>query len=269
MSRSTPRKSRHRRHPSGGGPRIIAASDYESDAAHYMEQRDSLAGPAAPVSRDNNEMNFRVLSRYVPNLRAILSIAANAVIYNFAQGTAGTSEQPAQQWEKSGYEGTMFVCEMESLSVASLDGNQYAVPQYCIFILNRRGPDNFQVNLLRVSECEDMDSLMILGTEEDHTTVGPSGQPQGERKVVGLWIHPDKVNTRETNTSVILALWKQCRDTISQLAIGFGMPQNAGFPAPGSSGQAEPEYVPAEEVAPPTGRRLSITDLFGQKIGNG
>ncbi len=146
MSRATPRKSRHRQQLSlgvsslGPGSRVIAASDYESDAAQYLEAHDTL--PFAPLpQRTNTELNLSVLQRYLPSIRSIVSIAANAVVYIFTPAT--------QSWDKSGVEGTLFVCEQEPLIVA---GRSW--PRACVFVLNRKALDNVVVDLAKVSDCE-------------------------------------------------------------------------------------------------------------------
>ncbi|KAH6641275.1 Swi5-domain-containing protein [Chaetomium tenue] len=89
MSRQTPRKSRHRHHASNSGPRQVAASDYESDAAQYMENRETMPLSNAQPARDNTELSLRVLRRYQPSIRSIMAIAANAVAYNFLEATQG------------------------------------------------------------------------------------------------------------------------------------------------------------------------------------
>ena len=99
MSHPTPRKSRHRQQPSGGGARTVAASDYESDAPQYLAAPN--LPPQSTVARlSNTELNLSVLRRYLPSIRSIVSIAANAVVYTISPTTG--------QWEKSGVEGTLL-----------------------------------------------------------------------------------------------------------------------------------------------------------------
>lgn len=237
MSRLTPRKSRHRHQPSGGGPRTVAASDYESDAAHYLEARDLPPAPHLP-HRSNTELNLSVLRRYLPSIRSIVSIAANAVVYNISP--------TAQTWEKSGVEGTLFVCEQEPVSVSG-----HLMPRACVFVLNRRGLDNLVVELCRASECEVTDELITFNVESTGSTsgadtgVGPASEE--DTRVIGLWIHADQDDTREVNAAIIQNVWRQSRLSAT-LSEAEDREEQAG-------------------VTGDTGRRLSITELFGQRNG--
>ncbi|CEI65963.1 unnamed protein product [Fusarium venenatum] len=180
MSRQTPRKQRHTRQPSN---RIPAVSDYESDAAVIHTDY------APPPPRTNTELNLSVLQRYLPSIHTILSIAANAVIYTF--------NSTSESWEKSGVEGTMFVCAQ---SPSSEDPAQQ--PRACVFVLNRRGLDNVIVDLSRVSHAEVSGELVIMKVEGDWE--------EGD-KVLGVWIHNDKDETREMNAAIIQEAWKIAR----------------------------------------------------------
>ncbi|KAL9572566.1 hypothetical protein ACKAV7_003399 [Fusarium commune] len=180
MSRQTPRKARHSRQPSN---RIPAVSDYESDAAAIH------ADYAPPPPRTNTELNLSVLQRYLPSIHTILSIAANAVIYTF--------NSASESWEKSGVEGTMFVCAQSPLPE---DPGQR--PRACVFVLNRRGLDNVIVDLSRVTHAEVSGELVIMKVE---------GEWQEGDKVLGVWIHNDKDKTREVNAAIIQEAWKIAR----------------------------------------------------------
>ncbi|KAF5245825.1 hypothetical protein FAUST_1612 [Fusarium austroamericanum] len=215
MSRQTPRKPRHSRQPSN---RIPVVSDYESDAAAIHNDY------APPPPRTNTELNLSVLQRYLPSIHTILSIAANAVIYTF--------NSTSESWEKSGVEGTMFVCAQ---SPSSEDPAQQ--PRACVFILNRRGLDNVIVDLSRVSHAEVSGELVIMKVEGDWE--------EGD-KVLGVWIHNDKDETREMNAAIIQEAWKIAR--------------SAG-PVETTQG---PEAGPAMQAM---GRRLSLSDLFGTANG--
>ncbi|OAQ66267.1 Dcp1-like decapping [Pochonia chlamydosporia 170] len=210
MSRQTPRKARHTRQPSN---LIPAVSDYESDAAaihsHY----------APPPPRTNTELNVSVLQRYLPSIQAILSIAANAVVYTFDSDSAS--------WDKSGIEGTMFVCAQSPLPESHL-------PRACVFVLNRRALDNLVIDLARVSHVEIAGELVILKVE---------GNWEEGDKVIGLWIHNDKDETREINGAMIQESWKVAR-------------------VEGAGEEPGPEAGPAMQAI---GRRLSLSDLFGKQ----
>lgn len=217
----TPRKQRHRgphhHHPTP----LNQVSDYESEA--YVKE------PAIPPpTRTNTELNLSVLRRYNPSIASILSIAANAVIYIFTPST--------QSWEKSGVEGTLFVCSQEP----SHNGGE----RYCAVVLNRRGLENFNVDLARVQDVEISAELLIvrLLSEEEQEGV----------KVVGIWLHEDKDGTREINAALIKSCWEKAhQNRVVENAYGQGAQQEAfsyGEPQLGGMG----------------GRRLSMRELFAQ-----
>ncbi|KAG6012523.1 hypothetical protein E4U54_007493 [Claviceps lovelessii] len=213
MSRQTPRRPRHTRHPSN---LIPAVSDYESDAAAIH------ASYAPPPPRTNTELNVNVLQRYLPSIQTILSIAANAVVYTF--------DSDSTSWDKSGIEGTMFVCAQTPLP----ETNQ---PRACVFVLNRRALDNLIVDLARVSHVEISGELVIFKIE--------GNREEGE-KVIGLWIHNDRDETRQVNGATIQESWKVAR--LSSLDEDQGPDVGA-------------EAGPAIQAI---GRRLSVRDLFGR-----
>ncbi|PTD12741.1 hypothetical protein HYE67_009927 [Fusarium culmorum] len=107
------------------------------------------------------------------------------------------TELNLSSWEKSGVEGTMFVCAQ---SPSSEDPAQQ--PRACVFILNRRGLDNVIVDLSRVSHAEVSGELVIMKVEGDWE--------EGD-KVLGVWIHNDKDETREMNAAIIQEAWKIAR----------------------------------------------------------
>ncbi|KAH6995078.1 hypothetical protein EDB80DRAFT_728571 [Ilyonectria destructans] len=217
MSRPAPRKARHSRQPSN---RIPAVSDYESDAAAYSSMHNAYA---PPPPRTNTALNLSVLQRYLPSIHTILSIAANAVIYTFGSESGS--------WDKSGVEGTMFVCAQSPLPE---DPNHR--PRACVFVLNRRGLDNVIVDLARVTHVEISGELVIMRVE---------GEWEEGEKVLGVWIHNDKDETREVNAAMIQESWKIAR----------------------SAGPVEAQGPEAGPAMQAMGRRLSLSDLFGKASG--
>ncbi len=212
MSRATPRKAKHNRQPSNIIP---AVSDYESDAAAFQQSYEP------PPPRNNTELNVSVLRRYLPSIHSILSIAANAVVYTF--------DSDSESWNKSGIEGTLFVCTQ-----APLAGDPNNRPRACVFVLNRRGLDNVIVDLARVSHVEIMGELVILRVEGDWE--------EGE-KVLGIWIHNDREETRETNGAMIQECWSVARSA-------------------GTVEVQRPEAGPAMQAI---GRPLTLNELFSSQ----
>ncbi|KAK4139795.1 uncharacterized protein C8A04DRAFT_40431 [Dichotomopilus funicola] len=249
MSRQTPRKSRHRHHGSSGGPRQIPASDYESDAAQYMENNQHNQHSQLPPARDNNELSLRVLRRYQPGVRSIMAIAANAVAYTFSETTQG--------WEKHGAEGTMFVCEQEPVIAPT----SQVLPRVCVFVLNRRSMENLVIDLLRVTDCEVVGELIVFRLEDDSNNNTSNGNHQAgggveegpKKKILGLWIHADESNTREMHATLILAAWQEGRlafDAYIQAATA-GIVDNSGY-------TPEPQSVDVAGHESPAGKRLSM-----------
>lgn len=280
MNKTTPRKSRHRHHPSSGtitrAAAAAAISDYESDAAaHYIDYSGAEAVPPLPADlpqRTNTELNLSVLRRYQPDVRAIVSIAANAVVYAFSAASQG--------WDKTGAEGTLFVCEREPLWVAaaSAGGGEEAraFPQACVFILNRRGLDNVIVDLARVSHCEITPELTIFKMDEDGSPAGGGvGDPEngnGASQVVGVWLHADEDDTRETNAAIIQNLWSQVRAAAEDLEMAQQTEpgkQGAAIAAAPGRGYDTSATGAAAAAQQETGKRISLSQLFGQGGGGG
>ncbi|KAK4041301.1 hypothetical protein C8A01DRAFT_45546 [Parachaetomium inaequale] len=240
MSRATPRKSRHRHHASNSGPRQVPASDYESDAAQYLENRETMAPPNPQPARDNTALSLRVLRRYQPSIRSILAIAANAVAYNFLEATQG--------WEKHGAEGTMFICEQEPIVAPT----GQVLPRVCVFVFNRRSMDNLAIDLLRVTDCEVVGELIVFRLEDDAAAGSDNQGEQGTaaKKILGLWIHADETNTREVHASLILGAWQQGRqafDAYIQAATTGALGNGALAAEPQTSSDSSP---PSIEMAP-------------------
>jgi Dcp1-like decapping family len=214
-----------------------------------MEAREMERAPHLP-GRSNTDLNLSVLRRYLPDIRSILSIAANAVVYLFSETT--------QNWDKTGMEGTMFVCEQDPIVTAT----GQTLPQICVFVLNRRGLDNLVVDLMRVSDCEMAQELIIFRLEEDEGSES-NGSEDGpaEKKVLGIWIHADEDDTREVNMTIIRGAWQQARSALDNL-IASAEEEEADNGAAVSDGQTE---IPGQS-GQSGGRRLSITELFGQRI---
>ena len=136
-------------------------SDYDTDTAHITDAAQSID---PPPTRTNTELNLLVLRRYVPNVERIMSIAPFAVVYLFSPET--------QQWEKSGVEGTLFVCQ--------LSGGNYL--RYNVVILNRKSLDNFITELVSGEDIEITEEYVILQVIGD----------DGTTNIYGLWIFSEE-----------------------------------------------------------------------------
>ena len=171
----TPRKAKQRQpQPHAANP----VSDYDSDF-NIPSVEDA---PIPLPTRTNTELNLSVIKRHLPNAVSIVSLASYAVVYVFSQ--------ISQQWEKHGTEGTLFVCEL--LPTPS------ATARYAVLVLNRRGLDNFQLELLNSDDIEITEEYVILQEHGD----GDSN------KAYGLWIFTEPepsstAHTKEVNAKII------------------------------------------------------------------
>ncbi|OLN96706.1 mRNA-decapping enzyme 1B [Colletotrichum chlorophyti] len=230
MSRPTPRKrGGHNRHPSASAsiPRPVQ-SDYESDAAHYLDTHPMPDPNPALFNRTNTDLNLSVLRRYLPSINSTLSIAANAVVYTFNPTLPG--------WDKTGIEGTYFLCTQDPVPGTP-------TPRACIFVLNRRGLENVILDLSDVADFEVMDEIFIFRLR------GALAGEEGN-KVMGIWIHADKDDTRVMNSALITEMLKCVRATEEH--------NTAGGPT------QQEELGPAMQAI---GRKLSLSDLFGSQNG--
>ncbi|KAK8030073.1 hypothetical protein PG993_011364 [Apiospora rasikravindrae] len=214
-------------------------SDYESDTASYMASHPPPS-TASLAQRTNTDLNLSVLQRYLPSITQIKSQAANAVVYTFSA--------ELNSWDKSGIEGTMFVCAQNVDATprsSALGFQQGAQSKGCIFVLNRRGLNNMILDLSDVEAIEASEELLIfkLNGETD----------EGLPRVVGLWIHADEESTRSTNTRIIQEMWDRIREMESII--------NAQGTASAVPGQVAADYGPAMQAI---GRKVSLSDLFGR-----
>lgn len=166
----------------------VGVSDYESDIYYSFpdaQQQQLQQLQSAPPSRTNEELNNAVLRRHNPEIASILSLAPYVVVYVF--------NPESQQWEKTGIEGSMFVCQLVP--------EAYGQERYSVFVLNRRGLNNFDLHLTDENNVEITDEFVIL----------KSGNDSGEEKIYGLWIYSEPppnstAETRKINAQVI----KEC-----------------------------------------------------------
>ena len=135
-----------------------AVSDYESDA--FIAEKVELPS----VSRSDHELNLSVLKRHDPNVIALHYVSPYAVVYIF--------NPTSEKWEKSGIEGSTFVCGL----AANLECDQRS----SVMVLNRRGLDNFSIEVKSTHEIEVTDEYIILQSEQD-----------GQLQVYGLWVYSE------------------------------------------------------------------------------
>ncbi|KAL8804571.1 MAG: hypothetical protein Q9182_002486 [Xanthomendoza sp. 2 TL-2023] len=140
-----------------------------------------------PPQRTNAELNLSVLQRHLPSTTSIVSIAPYAVVYFF------TSTPPnGAAWEKSGIEGTLFVCRQKPES-----GNGGGGERYSVVVLNRKGLNDFICPLSGDIDFEAGYIILRSTIDED-----------GEESIWGLWIFEEDEGSstagmREVNARII------------------------------------------------------------------
>ncbi|KAK6439160.1 hypothetical protein LTR95_004632 [Oleoguttula sp. CCFEE 5521] len=229
--------------------RAAAPQSHAPIPSDYDTEDPSLPLPPPPKCR-NSELNLLVLRRYLPALTSIISIAAFAVVYTFSPSTS--------TWEKTGQEGTLFLCQL-----ASEDGS----PRFSVVVLNRKGLENFVVEI----QGEDM----VQVEEED-----------GEGKVYGLWVFSEEGEIPTTLERMSGAMRECARLAEGAGAVGEEMQgeedgyededqtEEEGYEenyetAFSHDGAAQPAYEMAPPVAQPAlagpgGQRIDLLKLFSQ-----
>lgn len=221
----TPRKLKQRYSQSHITQQPYQPSDYESDVNYVSD------APPPPPTRTNAELNLSVLRRHDPAIASILSIAPYAVVYIFSPAS--------QQWEKSGIEGTLFVCQ--------LSPSELGAERYSVVVLNRRSMDNFRVELLDGSDVDITEDYVILQSSDD------DGNPQ----VYGLWIFSEPPPSSTANSRSINA------QIIQECAIQAQTTRKMAEQSSQADGQLGEEFEIVESE--PMGRQLSLKELFGQQ----
>jgi hypothetical protein len=232
----TPRKTRTRNHAaSTSQPPLV--SDYDSEAQYT----------APSTLRTREEINHAVLKRYVPSLSAILEIAASAYIYTLNNETA--------EWEKTGIEGTLFVCELTPSPITG-------IPRHCIVVLNRKGLENLIVYSGEIQAVEISDQFLLLKFRSRENRNGFAQEAKEQEKILGFFMTADG-DVKERICRAVKSHWEMAmRERESGEGIE-GMVENFGDEAYGVSGGGMMGEVAGESK--PMGRRLSLTELFGHR----
>jgi hypothetical protein len=216
-----PHKSKARAHqPQPPPPPQPQPSDYETDAPP------PAVDVPLPPPRSNEELNFSVLRRIYPELVAIEHVTPYAALYTFLRDT--------QQWEKLGVEGTLFLCRLAPSPIGA--------DRYSVAILNRRGLDNFYLELTSEEEMEFTDPYVILQDDQ----------------IYGIWVFadPPPASTADCRTETANKIMQAAekarlsRESKEQEA-------NVGAQQIFEDGQTP--------TATLMGRQLSLRELFGQQ----
>ncbi|PYH30371.1 Dcp1 family protein [Aspergillus neoniger CBS 115656] len=262
----------HRRHPSQG---IAQPSDYDSDFHNYLSDAQQLQDPQEPSMppplRSNEELNLSVLRRHNPSITNILSLAQYAVVYIFSPSS--------RQWEKNGIEGSLFVCQLTQGPLGE--------ERYSVFVLNRRGLNNFDLLLSDGENVEITEDYIILksdyspemegvGANNSNGINGANGstKPGANNgtnvRIYGLWIYSEPppnstAETRTINAQMIRECATHAGQSMKLARERFEAAQQNGLHV--AAAVASATAPPLEEVqsSVPMGRQISLKDLFGQQ----
>lgn len=246
--------------------------NYSSDTAQQQEQEQEPDLPIPPPPRSNEDLNLAVLRRHNPSITSIVSLAPYAVIYVFSPTT--------RQWEKSGAEGTLFVCNLTQGSLGE--------ERYNAFVLNRRGLNNFDIPLTDGENVELTEEYVILksdaetGLEATNNANGGNNNTTGNTnnnnnsklptdvKIYGIWIYSEPPPNSTAQTRAINAqMIRECAVHAGQ-SLRIARERLEAFRQNGLHMAAEAATTtaaPMQEVqsSVPMGRQVSLKDLFGQQ----
>ena len=199
-------------------PQVVQPSDYDSDVS------DELDAAVPPPSRTNYEVNMSVLKRYLSTINSIAYLHPYAVVYVFSSAL--------NQWEKYGVEGTLFVCRRSPVNGAE-EG-------YSAFVLNRRGLNNFTLDLRSTAQIEPEGEFIVLQSVDG----------EGDLEVYGLWIWAEPTSLVNARANTARAL-QECASKAQ------------------SAKKRGDEQLRAQDLvqehASQLGRQISMQDLFGQQ----
>ncbi|KAL8992907.1 MAG: hypothetical protein Q9169_006749 [Polycauliona sp. 2 TL-2023] len=187
----TPKKPKtHQRHQSA---HLQPSDQYDSDILLPPTQE-------IPPQRTNAELNLSVLQRHLPSTTSIVCVAPYAVVYIFT-----SSPQTGPAWEKSGIEGTLFVCQQ---SAAAAGGAE----RYSVVILNRKGLNDFICPLSGDIDYEA--GYIILRSTDDGA----------EENIWGLWIFEEDEGSstagmREVNAKIIRECAARAANNIASVGV--------------------------------------------------
>lgn len=216
---------------------------------HHHHPSEELPPPAAQLTRRTNEqLNLSVLRHHNPDTLRILSIAPYAVLYLFSPSTSA--------WEKTGTEGTLFVSQ--------LSNTDEGVERYAVTLLNRRGLENFSEELKEADAVEVQGEYVILKVEAEDDDGDDDREDERERGgkmlVYGLWIFSEPAPsstalTRELNAKIM-------RECAEQAERSRKMVEKQRISPVSQYDRSSP--AASQDQRQPSGRSISLQDLFGQ-----
>jgi len=255
------KKTRRRNNAPNAAPQQSQPQYQQYDDNPYHSHHDGSQGliydPAALIAsvqsaldQSNEHLNLSVLRRYEPDVLSIISTAPYAVLYVFVQQD--------QTWEKSGIEGTLFI----TACIPDAQGAE----RFRVIVLNRRGLDNFSSELVSPEDVDVTEQYIIIKGDVTGAEQDPDYEDEGPQ-IYGLWIFADPPPSstsqmREYTGQVIV----QCAERAAESRRLISEQETVRLAQDLANSHTSPGLV--EETPPdggaPTGRQLSLQELFGQ-----
>lgn len=254
----------HHRHPSISATPTTTS---RQTSATLLLTTNTTTTAMPPQNRTPTDLNYAVLSRYLPRLHQILTTASYAHIYFWSS--------TSQAWSKANFEGSIFIVSLHPSQPTPSDPAPSQTEEYLLFLLNRSGLDNFSYELRDPSyidsECGD---IMMLRENDPH---GPSpsinGDADKDKEVVyGLFVSCEANTSTADDREKLSRAMKECATTFqaTNAAATVQTPSPPPLPSPSPSPSPSPPPPPPPPPEEPTlGRQISMMELFRQGGGRG
>lgn len=179
-----------------------------------------------PQNRTPTDLNYAVLSRYLPRLNQILTTASYAHIYLWSS--------TSQSWSKANFEGSIFIVSLTPPTPSQPE-------DYLLFLLNRSGLDNFSYALREPAYIDpDCGDIIMLRANDSDTT--------DSELVYGLFVSCEENTSTAGDREKLLRAMKDCA-TAYQTASAAAAAAPAGRQISltelfQGEGRREAQYVP-------------------------
>ena len=138
-------------------------------------------------------------------------------------------------------EGTLFICELAPSPITG-------AAQHCVIVLNRRGLENLIIETSLIEDVEITEKFLLIRLS--------SG---GEMKTLGFYMYEDKTDTKHVNCQLIKKFWEMAME---DRQLQQGLAEQLGIQDQQAEEMAREMSSNGQRAM---GRRLSLTELFGQK----
>jgi hypothetical protein len=210
---ASPQRKRHQINQS------LVSDFYDSDA-HFLSDI-----PPPPAERTDEELNLSVLRRYRQDVASLEYVVPYVVVYTFSPESLS--------WEKSGMEGSTFLCGLQPNSEYSY--------RCAVIVLNRRSLENLNIELRSSEDVDITEEYIILKNEN-----------QGQTQFYGLWVFREPPPSSTAHHPEAFA---QKVQECAKKAESSRYPQK----------QERWNAVQENEDSVPMGRQISLRELFGRQ----